>query len=140
MPLIDLQSPPTESMQRWFGLSLGAVLAILAFSVVPSGAIRQAILSIGIFVTVVYYVMPSTKLPIIRAWQRITFPIAWTVGHFLFGIVFFALVTPIGLLLRVFGHDPLRLRKTDGTTSFWKDRPARSDANKEDPRQYFRQY
>jgi hypothetical protein len=38
------------------------------------------------------------------------------------GIMFFLVVTPIGLLMRAFGKDPLRLRFDKSASSYWLDR------------------
>ena len=40
-------------------------------------------------------------------------------------VLFFAVVTPIGLLLRLLGRDPLRLRRNEALASYWLARPAR---------------
>jgi hypothetical protein len=39
-----------------------------------------------------------------------------------FGIMFFLVVTPAGLLMRAMGKDPLRLRRDADLTSYWIDR------------------
>ncbi|MBB3209506.1 hypothetical protein FHS27_005346 [Rhodopirellula rubra] len=140
MPLIDLHAAPNKSMRRWFGLSLGIVLAILAIMAAPAGMFRQAIFVGAVSVVGVYYLSPRTQLPIIRGWQWITFPIAWLVGHFLFGMVFFGIITPLGFLLRLFGHDPLNLRRENHVKSAWEDKACVKDVGNEDPTRYFKQF
>ncbi len=135
MPLVDLSQAPSRSMQRWFGLSLAILLAIVAFSVsrlnVSAGWILGAI---ALAVGATYYLIPATQLPIIRSWQIITFPVAWTVGHILFGIVFWLVVLPLGLVLRMLNYDPLRLRQRNATSN-WQDRSADRPADS-----YFKQF
>jgi len=62
-----------------------------------------------------------------------TFPIGWVVSHLLLGAIFYGLVTPIGLILRMTGHDPLQLRPPIGN-SLWK-----KPVGKTDPASYLRQ-
>jgi hypothetical protein len=47
------------------------------------------------------------------------------VGTLLAGLVYLAVITPVGLALRL-GRDPLRLRRPAGRT-FWRARPPAHD-------------
>lgn len=49
------------------------------------------------------------------------------VGRVLLTVIFFVAVLPLGLVLRVFGHDPLALRQRPGAASFWHPARRRSD-------------
>ena len=40
--------------------------------------------------------------------------IGYVVSHVLLTIIFFTVITPLALLLRLLGKDPLRLRQTEG--------------------------
>jgi len=53
------------------------------------------------------------------------------VGGFspLLGLIFYGVVTPIGLILRISGHDPLQLKKPSGN-SVWKTSVGRTDATR----------
>ena len=52
------------------------------------------------------------------------YPIGWVVGHVMIGVVFFTVVTPIGLLMRALGRDPLQRKFDASRTSYWEKRPA----------------
>lgn len=122
MPLVDLASTPSRSMRRWFGLSLAVLLAIVAFMASKfAEPLNAAILFAAIAVAFVYYSIPATQLAIIRFWQYITFPLAWIVGHLLFGLIYFGVVLPVGIALRIRGYDPLRLKPVR-RDSYWHDR------------------
>jgi hypothetical protein len=56
-----------------------------------------------------------------------TFPIGWVVSHLLLGLIFYGVVTPIGLILRIIGHDPLQLKKPSGN-SIWMNPVVKTDA------------
>jgi hypothetical protein len=51
------------------------------------------------------------------------------------GIMFFAVFTPIGLLFRLIGRDPLHLRRDPSRETFWSAKPAPSNL-----RRYFQQF
>lgn len=135
MPLVDLKSPPSRSMKRWFGLSLAILLGIVAMSL-SRFSVTAAIVVGGLAggIGLAYYCFPATQLPFIRSWQIITFPIAWVVGHILLGTVFWIVLLPLGLILRMVSYDPLRLRQPDSKTN-WQDRPPTKPADS-----YFKQF
>ena len=73
--------------------------------------------------------------PLYLAISVIGYPIGWLVSHLILGFIYFGVITPIGLALRVSGRDPLA-RKADATTStHWKDRAGARGADG-----YFRQF
>jgi hypothetical protein len=55
-------------------------------------------------------VRPAALRPLFTAWMAAAFPIGWTISHAVLAAVFFAILTPIGLLFRALGRDELRLR------------------------------
>lgn len=63
-----------------------------------------------------------------------TYPIGWLVSHAVLAVVYFGVVTPLGLVMRLFGRDPLRRRFEARLPSYWTPRePHRPPAS------YFRQ-
>jgi len=52
-------------------------------------------------------------------------PIASLVGPLLIGVVFFCVLTPLAIVMRLAGGDPLRLRRDRAAPSYWIARPAR---------------
>lgn len=132
MPLIDIDAEVSPGARRWFGLSLGLVLIL--FGLVLGSWIGGAVGIVGTAVVLIYYLFPLTQLFIIRVWKKATFPLAWIVGHVLLLSVFFGVVLPIGLLLRLCSYDPLQL-KPGKVHSGWVGRPGRRPKST-----YFRQY
>lgn len=135
MPLIDLNAAPSAATRRWFGFSLSSALILLAFLLSRWGDPLNLALLIASGVTgTLYYAWPRSQLTIIRSWQFLTYPISWAAGNILFGVIFFGLVLPLGLLLRLRGYDPLRLRKSERSSN-WQDRPPSPPAVR-----YFKQF
>lgn len=52
--------------------------------------------------------------------ERLLRPVLGLAGRLLLMLFFFCLVTPTGLLLRLLGYDPLRLRDSGKSTSFYE--------------------
>ncbi|MCR9292339.1 MAG: hypothetical protein NXI32_06440 [bacterium] len=139
MPLVNLEAAPSKTTLRWFGLSLAVLLLLLAWifgrgSAAWSFPLGIALFCAAIVLSIVYYAVPKSQIAIIRGWQYVTLPIAWTVGHLMLLLAFFLVFWPIGMLRKALGHDPLQLRDRDATTSWQpKETP-------DSPTRYFKQY
>lgn len=135
MVLVDLSKPPSRSMQRWFGASLAVLLMLLGYlSGHMSDIVRYGLWAAGILVALVYYCLPRSQVPIIRAWQYLTWPLAWAISHLLLALAFFGVFLPIGLMLRCWGYDPLKLRQQDAESD-WIERKKPTDVTR-----YFKQF
>jgi hypothetical protein len=64
-------------------------------------------------------VFPRLLRPIYVGWLVAVFPIGWTVSHVLLGLIFYGIVTPIGLLLRLSGRDPMNRKFDRQAKSYW---------------------
>ncbi|NCY22357.1 hypothetical protein EBX31_10440 [bacterium] len=84
-------------------------------------------------VAVAGFLHPPLIRPVFVGLILATFPIGWVVSHVLLGVIFYGLVTPIGLILRLTGHDPLQLKPPAGD-SLWK-----TPVGKTGPASYLRQ-
>jgi hypothetical protein len=68
-------------------------------------------------------------------WTDAAKPIGWTVSMALLAVVYFLVFTPVGLILRAFGHDPMQRGFDRGRASYWGEHPPPPE-----PRRYFRQF
>lgn len=68
-------------------------------------------------------------------WMILAFPIGWTISQLVLLILFFGLFTPIGLIFRVIGRDPLQRARPLNVESYWTPKPATADV-----RRYFKQF
>ena len=55
------------------------------------------------------------------AW--LTWPIGFVMAHVLLGVIYFGLITPLGILRRRLGHDPLAKRLERSRRSYWRETP-----------------
>ena len=86
----------------WEGLvrehtNLAATLAVLALTVGPVGII-----------------WPRAMRPIYVGWMVLAFPIGWTISQVILALMFYGLFTPIGLIFRLIGRDPLHRARQPG--------------------------
>ena len=76
---------------------------------------------------------PALLRPLAR-WARLAgLPVTWLLSHAVMVVIYFGIVTPIAVVLRAFGHDPLHHRRAA--------RPSWDDARVPRPTErYFRQH
>ena len=63
--------------------------------------------------------MPYTLQPVYKAWMKIGHAIGWVNTRIILGVLFYVLVLPMGLLMRLFGKDPMA-RKLDSAASSYR--------------------
>jgi hypothetical protein len=68
-------------------------------------------------------------------WMVLAFPIGWTVSQVILLILYFGLFTPIALVFRLIGRDPLHRARRADLASYWSPKPAPADV-----RSYFKQF
>jgi hypothetical protein len=136
--LIDFDRNPGEATLRVFGLApptfgiaLGTVLMFWGF-----GWIALAVLGgIGLTVAAAYYSIPAIRRPIYTGWMTATLPMSWLISHVLLAAVYYLVLTPIGLVMRVVGRDPLQRSIERDAGTYWVEREGRAGAER-----YFRQF
>ena len=129
---------PSPRDLRWFGLLLPLFVALVgAIARWQFGAPAAAtgIWSVGGALAALYWLAPPLRRPILVGWMYAALPIGWTVSHLMMGVVYFAVVTPIGLLSRLVRGDTLHRRLDRNARSYWIERPRRSGT-----RRYLRQF
>lgn len=136
-PMIDLKLKPTDGEARVFAASQFVVAAIIGWFLWSRGfhtAITLLLCTSG-GVMLTGLLRPDLVRWLYAAWMLLAFPIGFAMSYVVAGLVYFLLITPIGLALRLFGHDPIRNSPSADPETYWvqADPPA-------DPKQYFRQF
>jgi hypothetical protein len=63
--------------------------------------------------------MPAVLAPLNRLWFKFGMLLHRVVSPLVMGMLFYVVVTPIGLLMRLFGKRPLNLEFETAETSYW---------------------
>jgi hypothetical protein len=120
--------------EREFGLIVGGVLVLLSFWWLYRGkfpAVSQITLPIGAVLVLLGLVFPRALVLPNRAWMAFAEVLSWVTTRIILAFVFFVIVTPIGMVKRLFGWDPLQ-RRAPASDSYWKPYSERQ----RDPRHY----
>ncbi|MDK9723932.1 MAG: SxtJ family membrane protein [Sterolibacteriaceae bacterium MAG5] len=113
----------TGSTDRNFGFVIAAFLAIIGLWPLASGSgVRiWALLPAAAFL-VLALLRPQALSGLNRLWMRLGVLLNRIVSPLALGAVFFLTVLPIGVLMRLGGKDPLRLRYDPAAKSYWVPR------------------
>ena len=129
---------PSAKELRWFGSILFAFLVTvggIARFQFDAPTVSLAIWAFGVALCGSYALARPLRRPVYLVWVYMTLPIGWVLSLMLLGVVYFAVVTPIAVVLRLVRGEPLA-RKPDSTAgSYWELR-----AQEQDLRRYFKQF
>lgn len=109
---------------RSFGLLVGGVLAAIAFVILwrsdwHAGHAVQVLAGISSVLVLAGLILPAMLKPFYLVWMALAFTLGFVMTRVLLTLVFFLVVTPIGLVMRAFGRDPLHRRIDRSTASYW---------------------
>ncbi|HXF47570.1 MAG TPA: SxtJ family membrane protein [Burkholderiaceae bacterium] len=111
------------SSDRAFGLVFATVFLIIAtYPLLFGGPIRLWSLAVCAAFAAAAFLAPGLLAPLNRLWTRFGLLLHRIVSPIVLGIMFFAVITPMGVLMRLLGKDPLRLRFDTQTQSYWIER------------------
>lgn len=136
--MIDVNWNPSHRELRQFGgiwiVFFSLVAAYLQFKAgYPTAATVVGIAAVTI--GGLGLAVPRAIRPVYVTWMFLAFPIGWTISHLLLGAIYYLVMTPVGLLLRAFGNDPMKRRFEPDAKSYWTEHETAEDVSR-----YFRQY
>ena len=100
------------------GLAFGALAGLLYWRGFETGSAIAA--ALGILLCVAGVMVPAHLGPVFRAWMKVGLAISVVTTPVFMGIVYYLVLTPTGLLMRLFGRHPLQPARAAGT--FWVTR------------------
>ena len=115
----------TFRAEREFGLLVGVVFALLGSWWLYRGKFGNAahvLLPLGALLVFFGLIWPRALLWPNRAWMSLAAGLSFVTTRMILGLVFFLVVTPIGVVKRLMGWDPLGRRSGHGArgASYWK--------------------
>lgn len=108
--------------EREFGLVVGGVLTLLSGWWIYRGkfsSAAQITLPLGALLLLLGFVWPKALVWPNRGWMLLAEGLSFVTTRIILGIVFFLIMTPIGLVKRWSGWDPLNRRSGRGA-SYWR--------------------
>lgn len=109
---------------REFGVTMGAVLIVIGDIALLRGRSGSWVLiGSGTIFALLGFLRPSILLPLQKAWMALGIVIGFFASRIILAVLFYCVMTPIGLLMRLFGKDILDQRMDKNKASYWHDRP-----------------
>ena len=138
MALIEINKNPTRRELNQFGAMLLLSSAAVGLIVLwRFGSMRAAAIvwAVGLAATAAYFAVAPIRRPIYLGFNYAGYPIGWALSHLLLAAIYYLVLTPIGLVMRLAGRDAMRRRFDPAAESYWT--PCRTD---DKPAGYFRQF
>ena len=142
-PFHEVNWNPDLAARRAFARSIALGFPIIALVLGALGFFRGHawpvwtlwLAGIGFAAGVVLWLLPQIAKPFYVVWNGLACSIGFVVSNTAVSAVYFLIVTPIGLALRMFGRDPLHRRFERDRDSYWEEAEKAGDAER-----YFRQH
>ena len=122
---------------REFGFTIGIVLLVLAgFALWRGKASGAYLLTTGFFFIGFGAAVPQALKPLQKIWMAFSVVMGFFMSRLILAILFFGVITPIGLLMKLFKQDVLDRRMMKGASSYWHERPGEAKTKESYENQY----
>ena len=126
---------PGIGSDRTFGVVFATAFTVLALvPLLRGGAPRWWALAAAGVILAAALLRPGWLAPVNRVWFRVGRLLHRIVSQIILALLYYAVVTPTGLVIRALGRDPLRLRRDPRAKSYWipRDPPGPEPATMRD--------
>jgi hypothetical protein len=135
---VELDEAATPRQLRVFGAGLVVVSGVAALVALRSTGFPTAWWSLSGLLAVcaaIYWAFPPARQSIYRAFMYAAFPVNWIVSTGVLAVIYYGILTPIALCMRLLRRDTLQLRPDRNTSTCWRERNPLIDRDR-----YLRQF
>ena len=121
-----------KASNRSFGLLFFIVFSIVAFwPLLNSEEIRLWALTISLAFLILGILNSKILAPLNKGWVKFGELLGRIIAPFVMFLVFFIILTPIGIILKLFWKDLLKIKKNKLTKSYWIHRKNITSMNRQ---------
>ena len=122
-----MQRPVERRQLRSFGLLVGGLFGVLGFwpVVLRGEGARLWALILAALLVIPAVLFPASLRPAHRVWMAIGEALGWINTRIILGLVFYGVMTPMGLVMRLLGRDRMHRRLEPTADSYRVARPTR---------------
>lgn len=138
MSLVAVKTEFSRRELLWFGPLFALFVGLICYCFVWSNfspSVTYVICGLAATLILIYYGIPPFRRPIYLGWMYSVLPIGFVISHVLLALVYFLMFTPVGLLMKLVGYDPMHRKFDREVTSYWIRR-----GDSYDSQRYFRQF
>ena len=106
----------SKKQLREFGFLIGLGFPILIGFIIPAfggHAFRAWTLFVGLPSFILGILKPSLLFYPYKAWMKLGLALGWINSRIILGLIYFIVLLPISLIMKIFGYDPLRKKKSN---------------------------
>ncbi|MBN2417639.1 hypothetical protein JXO52_17530 [bacterium] len=107
---------------RKFGLFVGGIFLLIGLYMEYRHVVsewRFVLFGVGAMLMALGAVYPRSLTYVYRFWMGIAFTVGWLVSRVLLAVIFYGIVTPIGLVMKLFGKNPIEGHLDPEAESHW---------------------
>ena len=121
MALVEINKNPGKKELIVFGVGLPILAGLIGWRRWSAGAplTAEIIWGIGAALTLAFAVVPPLRKRIYIGWMYLVFPIGWVVSHLILGGIYFIVFTPMSVMLKIAGKDPMNRKLDKSAKSYW---------------------
>ena len=104
-----MQDEITRKQLRSFGLLVGGIFAVIGFwpLLLRGAGYRLWALALALLLIAPALIYPPALKPFHKVWMKLGHVLGWINTRIILGVIFFAVVTPIGMIRRMFRKDSM---------------------------------
>ena len=133
----DIKNIPNSNKDiRSFGITIGIVMFIISgLLMYYNNEAYQLIAIIASTFIGLGFIIPLILKPFYFVWMTFAAILGWVMTRLILSLVFYLIITPIGLLTRLLGEDFLALKKVK-SYSYWNYRDSSEELNQNYEKQF----
>ena len=139
MSVVQINTNPSRKHLIQFGFIWMGFLAFfgaVSYLKFGSPSLAKVLWVLAIVVPIIGWLVPAFMRLVFVGMSYLAWPIGFVVSHVVLAIVYYLVITPLGLVMRLFGYDPMKKRFDPAAASYWVTR----DPTATDTKRYFRQF
>lgn len=110
----------SDTEVRKFGIMFAVITAgIAGYSLFVSGTVWPYFFGGSALFLLGGLVARPLLRPVYILWMKFAFILGWVNTRLILGIFFYGIITPVGLVMRLFGWDPLTRKIDRSAPSYW---------------------
>jgi hypothetical protein len=120
MSLIRINRKSSAAQLRVFSIAWGAALSFLGYlNVRHHGSPFNIFYLMGSVGLISGILVPCSIRWLYLGLSYATYPVGFLGSYIVLGLLFYLVLTPLSLILRLTGYDPLRLKRSSKLNSYW---------------------
>jgi hypothetical protein len=140
MSIVQINTDPSRRQLNQFGFIWMAFVAFfggVAYLKFHNQPLAYGLWIAAVVVPVIGWLAPPFMRAVFVGMSYVAWPIGFVVSHVVLAAVYYLVLTPIGLVMRLVGYDPMKRRFAPDDPSYWVARP---NSGSSDAKGYFRQF